>query len=185
MQTSGANLRRIHTDINISAITTAPDDVTVSGKHSSRIDIVIQVAIPFFMLLLGDRYGCPRCGNYRKAFFSGDCSKSGIEMRMLLMFAVRSRKQVLGSGTDFSGRKTSGYFQIASFQKFEKTLGMFFFLIGSFFKNVCDLNKALIFCDTGAGDEGGRLSRSPPPAPEKNCRRPAKTGGGKNRWRKI
>lgn len=65
---------------------------------------------------------------------------------MFLVLSIRGSQKILCRRADPAGGKTGGDFKIATFKKFEKTLGMLFFLVGRLFKNIGNLYKPLIFC---------------------------------------
>ena len=73
----------------------------------------------------------------------------------LFMFTVGRSKKILSRCTDFTGGKTSGDFQIATFQKLEEPFRVFLFLAGRLLKEGGDLFVAFLPCHAGKKSGGG------------------------------
>ncbi len=104
------------------------------------------------MLLFGYRNGVPRCCDFGEALIFGDSGEFRVEVGVLLEFTHGCSQQVFRCCAGFACGETGGYFKLATFKKFEKSFGMFFFLAGGLLEDIGNLYESLL-----AGN-GGKIA---------------------------
>ena len=143
MQAGRTQLRGLRCFVQVAAIEATPGDCSIACENAPVLEIRRQVLVTFAMLFFGDGDTLESNSNLGKALFTGDLGELGIELAPLVFLASGRGLQVLQRWADFASGVSVGNFDFASFQKAEKTLGVFFFLGGSFFENLRNLHQAL------------------------------------------
>ena len=93
-----------------------------------------KFAVAFFVHFFDFAYGFKQVGQFGESFFFGFFGKRGIHVGPFIIFAVGGIEQVFGRSGD-----------VVAVQRFEPQLGVFFFVVGGFFKNFRNLNKPFFF----------------------------------------
>jgi len=115
-------------------------------EHRSVLDVVHEGKIPFFMMFFNFGYFTPGNGYFLEAFLFGYVGERGIELGVLLVFALGGSLQVIDGVAYDAGRIGGRYFDNAAFKELEKALRVLFLVIGGFKENRRDLLIPFFLC---------------------------------------
>ena len=134
VRADGANLGRLLTDDNMAAVAALPDLICVAREHQSALDVGQQLAVARLVLLFDLAHAVKQRGDGVEALFTRHARKALVHIRPLVVFAVRRVGQIHRSG---------GH---AVVQEFEPQLGVFLLVARRLFKDVRDLDVAVLLC---------------------------------------
>ena len=135
MCTNRTDFRSLLADTDVTAFCTFPDSVAVFGEYQAVFYIGEQFTITFFMCLFNFADSREQIRNAVKALFLGNGSEFLVHVSPFVVFPFRSSSQVLSGIRDFSAA-----------EQLKPKFCMFFFVVGSFFKNLGNLYIAVFFC---------------------------------------
>ena len=135
MVAHGTHFGSLRSNYNMSAIATNPNAITFTGKYFGFFYIVKQCLVTFLMTFFYFRHHFEFYSQFFKTFFTSFFCESGIHFGPFVVFALGSVFQIsfrIGNSTVMQG--------------FEPYFGVFFFIIGSFFKKCSYLLIAVFLC---------------------------------------
>ena len=131
MGADGAELGGLLSHHDMAAIAALPDHIAIAGEDQAFFAIGQQLAIAFFMFLFNLGHAGKEERNMIKALFLGFLGEAGIHIGPFVVFAFRGRLQIFFGGAD-------------TIQQLEPDLSMLFFIIGGFFKDIGNLDVAIL-----------------------------------------
>jgi len=135
--------RSIGSGMQITAVAALPDDRFWPGENGVCFDIFQKFTVTSFVVTFGNADRIKDIGDGGIALLPGDFGKSGIKAVPFIVFTVGSGGEVGGGSADDPGGKFGIDGQHSAFKEFEKSFGVFFFLIGGFRKDGGNLHKTL------------------------------------------
>ena len=132
MSADGANFGSLLANDKVAAVAALPDHFFVAGENEAAFNVGEELAIAFFMLLLDLGNAFHQIGDIIKAFFAGGLGETGVHVGPLIVFTGGSVSKVVGGGGD------------AIMEELEPKLGVFLFVLGGLFKQIGDLDVAIL-----------------------------------------
>ena len=133
MEADRADLRRVFADDDMAAVAAFPNREIIADEDDAFFDVVQELAITFFVVLL-DRADHPEFGgNFAEAFFRCDLGEFLIHIGPFVVFAIRGVFEV-----DFGGR------DFAIMEVFEPELGVLFLVQRGLEEDLGDLLIAFL-----------------------------------------
>lgn len=129
----GAGSRSFLTDYDMSAVAADPDRVAFAREHDSLLDIIEKLAVTLFMMTFDSanltEFGC----NSRETFLFGFAGHTVVHICPLIVLSLGSVAKIIQS----SGN-------VVSVEHLEPEFSVLFLVVGSFFKDSCDLLEAIL-----------------------------------------
>ena len=129
--------------VEITAVAALPHDGVCAVKNGFVFNVLQEFAVTLFVMTFGNADRVENFGDRRETFTSCDLCEAGIEPVVFIIFAIGGGGEIGGGVADDTGGKVGTDRDGATFKKFEKAFGVFFFLIGGFSEDRRDLHKTL------------------------------------------
>ena len=133
MVADGADFGSLGSDDYVAAVGALPDYVAVAGEDQAVFDVGEEFAIALFVFFLDGADHFEMFGNLNEAFFAGLFGHAGVHVGPFEVLAV--------SGVFQIDRRVGNF---AVVQVFEPYLGVFLLIVGGFFKDLGNLDVAVL-----------------------------------------
>ena len=133
MVAHGAALGSLLADVDVSTVAALPDALLVAREYHLVLDVLEQLAVALFVRLLDQCHAFHLLGDVVEAFLACHASHLLVHVGPLVVLALGSSLQVLGSAADGT-----------ALEQFEPHLGVLLLLCGSLLKDGCNLLIAVL-----------------------------------------